>query len=42
MNWPAELRLRTPAVTPLQGVQLDAWWIDPAKEAALAERKGGK
>ena len=31
-----------PAVTPLQGVQLDAWWIDPAKDAALAERKGGK
>ncbi|MFO1371019.1 MAG: extracellular solute-binding protein [Candidatus Competibacteraceae bacterium] len=27
-----------PAVTPLQGVQLDAWWVDPAREAALAER----
>ncbi|MCP5450506.1 MAG: ABC transporter substrate-binding protein [Gammaproteobacteria bacterium] len=25
-----------PSVTPLQGVQLDAWWIDPAKAAALA------
>ena len=25
-----------PAVTPLQGVQLDAWWIDPAKAAVLA------
>ena len=31
-----------PAVTPLQGVQLDTWWIDPAKDAALAERKSGK
>ncbi len=31
-----------PPVTPLQGVQLDAWWVDPAREAALAERKGGK
>ncbi|MDG4555674.1 MAG: extracellular solute-binding protein [Candidatus Competibacter sp.] len=28
-----------PAVTPLQGVQLDAWWIDPAK-AALAGTGG--
>lgn len=26
------------AVTPMQGVQLDAWWIDPAKEAALSQR----
>ena len=31
-----------PAVTPLQGVQLDTWWIDPAKDAVLAERKSGK
>ena len=31
-----------PPVTPLQGVQLDAWWVDPAKETALAERKTGK
>ncbi len=30
-----------PAVTPLQGVQLGAWWIDPAKDAALAGRKAG-
>ncbi|MBL8259107.1 MAG: ABC transporter substrate-binding protein [Candidatus Competibacteraceae bacterium] len=27
-----------PAVTPMQGVQLSAWWIDPAKEAALSQR----
>jgi len=27
-----------PAVTPLQGVQLNAWWIDPAKAAALGQR----
>jgi microcin C transport system substrate-binding protein len=31
-----------PAVTPLQGVQLNAWWIDPAKDKALAESKAGK
>ena len=30
-----------PAITPLQGVQLNAWWIDPAKAAALAQQKGG-
>ena len=30
-----------PAVTPLQGVQLDAWWIDPAREAALVRAKNG-
>ncbi|QQS53441.1 MAG: ABC transporter substrate-binding protein [Candidatus Competibacteraceae bacterium] len=24
-----------PSVTPLQGVQLDTWWIDPARAAAL-------
>ena len=30
-----------PAVTPSQGVQVDAWWVDPAKDAALtAHRKG--
>jgi microcin C transport system substrate-binding protein len=30
-----------PAVTPSQGVQTDAWWVDPAKDAALtAHRKG--
>ena len=28
-----------PAVTPKQGVQVDAWWVDPAKEASLAQRK---
>jgi microcin C transport system substrate-binding protein len=27
-----------PPVTPLQGVQLNAWWIDPAKDAALVRR----
>lgn len=30
-----------PTVTPLQGVQLDAWWVDPAKDAALVTRKTG-
>jgi microcin C transport system substrate-binding protein len=30
-----------PAVTPLQGVQLAAWWIDPAKDAALGQRGSG-
>ena len=29
-----------PAVTPLQGVQLNAWWIDPAK-AASGQRDSG-
>ncbi len=28
-----------PKVTPAQGVQIDAWWVDPAKEAALETRK---
>ena len=27
-----------PAVIPLQGVQLNAWWIDPDKDAALVRR----
>jgi microcin C transport system substrate-binding protein len=31
-----------PAVTPLQGVQLNAWWIDPAKAAALGQRTGSE
>ena len=35
-------RFGYPAVTPLQGVQLDAWWIDPVKDVALAGRKAGK
>ncbi len=30
-----------PAVTPLQGVQLEAWWIDRDKDAALAQRRSG-
>ena len=29
-----------PSVVPPQGVQLDAWWIDPAKAAALEARRG--
>ena len=29
-----------PAVTPAQGVQIDTWWIDPAKAASLQERRG--
>lgn len=28
-----------PPVTPMQGVQLNAWWIDPAKDAALAKTR---
>ena len=31
-----------PTVTPMQGVQLDTWWIDPAKAAALAGNAQGK
>jgi len=31
-----------PAVTPLQGVQLNAWWIDPDKAAALAKPKSDR
>ncbi len=29
-----------PTTIPMQGVQLDTWWIDPTKEAALAQQKG--
>ena len=29
-----------PATTPLQGVQLDAWWADPARDAALSRQRG--
>jgi microcin C transport system substrate-binding protein len=31
-------KLSRPAVTPTQGVQFDAWWIDPKKEQTVAER----
>ncbi len=31
-----------PYVIPSQGAQIDAWWVDPAKEAALAQRRTGK
>jgi len=31
-----------PAVIPSQGVQIEAWWVDPAKATALAQRHGGK
>ena len=31
-----------PAVTPLQGIQLNAWWIDPAKAATLRQRESEK
>lgn len=34
-------RFGRPAVTPSQGVQLDAWWIDPEKDRALAGRRPG-
>jgi microcin C transport system substrate-binding protein len=30
-----------PSVVPDQGVQVDAWWIDPAKAKSLEERKPG-
>ncbi|MCP5159546.1 MAG: ABC transporter substrate-binding protein [Gammaproteobacteria bacterium] len=30
-----------PTVTPLQGVQLNAWWIDPGKAAALNQHDSG-
>ncbi len=30
-----------PVTIPMQGVQLDAWWIDSAKEAVLAKKKSG-
>jgi microcin C transport system substrate-binding protein len=29
-----------PEMTPLQGYQFYAWWVDPQREAALAARKG--
>jgi microcin C transport system substrate-binding protein len=29
-----------PSIIPAQGVQIDTWWVDPAKAAALAERQG--
>ena len=28
-----------PAITPAQGVQVDTWWMDPAKVAALQQKK---
>ena len=31
-----------PTVVPKDGVQIDAWWIDPAKAAALGGRTGAK
>jgi microcin C transport system substrate-binding protein len=31
-----------PDVTPAQGAQIDAWWVDPAKDTALAQRRAGK
>jgi hypothetical protein len=27
---------------PKDGVQIDAWWVDPAKAAKLESRLGGK
>ena len=32
-------RFGRPAVTPSQGVQLDTWWIDPARQSALEARR---
>src|SRR5262245_41325237 len=29
-----------PAITPSQGAQVDTWWIDPQKAAALEQRRG--
>jgi len=31
-----------PSVVPKDGVQLDAWWLDPAKAAALGSRPGAR
>ncbi|MDG4556308.1 MAG: hypothetical protein P9F19_02780 [Candidatus Contendobacter sp.] len=28
-----------PGITPLHGVQLDTWWIDPAKDGALSQQR---
>ena len=28
-----------PNVTPIQGYQFDAWWVDPKKDASLERRK---
>jgi len=28
-----------PTIVPTQGVQIDTWWVDPAKEAALAAKR---
>jgi len=33
-------RFGIPSVIPAQGVQTDAWWVDPNKVAALAGRRG--
>ena len=35
-------RFGRPSVVPKNGVQLDAWWVDPAKAAALESRTGAK
>ncbi|MDE0030913.1 MAG: extracellular solute-binding protein [Deltaproteobacteria bacterium] len=34
-------RFGRPEVTPTQGVQFDAWWIDPRKEAELEAKRSG-
>jgi len=31
-----------PSVVPKDGVQIDAWWVDPAKAAKLESRLGGR
>ena len=31
-----------PDVIPAQGAQIDAWWVDVAKEAILQQRRGGE
>ena len=35
-------KLGHPAQVPPDGVQVDTWWIDAQKEAALDARRGGK
>lgn len=35
-------RFGKPAVVPKNGLQLDAWWIDPQKAAALESRTGAR
>ncbi|MFO1433735.1 MAG: extracellular solute-binding protein [Candidatus Competibacteraceae bacterium] len=35
-------KLGRPEITPIQGPQLNTWWVDPQKAATLEQRKAGK